>query len=108
MLGSVKIPRFPDVTLITRDAVELWWDELTPDQQKARGSNFRKCFNFLMKKKLCTSLDYNPFTKNDAFVVLERKPPLDKARMHIGVFGIANSNEDWLVHYAAGWRSCYA
>ncbi|MGY8955047.1 MAG: hypothetical protein ACKVK1_02475, partial [Flavobacteriales bacterium] len=48
-LGLKKIP---DVTLITRDAVELWWDELTPDQQKARGSNFRKCFNFLMKKKL--------------------------------------------------------
>ena len=75
--------QFLDVTLITHEAVELWWDELTPDQQKARGSNFRKCFNFLMKKKLCTSLDYNPFTKNDAFVVLERKPPIDKARLHI-------------------------
>ncbi|MDT2076543.1 MAG: hypothetical protein RMX26_11210, partial [Planktomarina sp.] len=25
--------KFPDVTLITHEAIELWWDELTPDQQ---------------------------------------------------------------------------
>jgi len=75
--------QFPDVTLITHDAIELWWDELSPAMQKARGANFRKCFNYLIKRKLCESLDYNPFTTNDAFAVLGRKAPVDKTRLPV-------------------------
>jgi len=75
--------QFPDVTLITHESVELWWDELSPAMQKSRGANFRKCFNFLIKRRLCESLHFNPFTTNDALAVLGRKAPVDKARLPV-------------------------
>jgi len=53
------------LTTLERQDIMLWWDTLTPHQQKARHAEFRRFFNYLMGRDLLPKMAYNPFTTND-------------------------------------------
>lgn len=82
---------------LTRDMIVEWWETLSRNQQKLRHAEFRKLYNWLMGKKLCPKLDYNPFTTTDDLPRLMLSGADEKARMRI-----ENIDQFWAIYDTAG------
>jgi len=84
------------LTSLDRNDIMIWWDTLTPHQQKSRHAEFRRFFNYLMGRDLVPKMQYNPFTTNDDRPRLYRAsiPKRKSQRLTLTSF--------WTVYQAAG------
>ena len=91
---------FSTVTVgqMTRPMLEKWWLDLTHHQQKARHAEFRKLFNWLMGKGICSQFDYNPFTTSDSHPRFYLSGAEDKSRMRLQL------DEFWRIYDAAEYK----
>lgn len=84
------------ITLLSRDMIQHWWDNLTNHQQRHRHAEFRRFFNYLMGRGLLKQFEYNPFTTSDDRPKLMKrsKPKRKSERLTRDGF--------WRIYHAAG------
>lgn len=80
---------------LTRQHIEEWWHGLTYNNQKLRHAEFRRFFNYMMGRNVCTKLKYNPFTTADdrPRLYLRSKPARSRIRLDLTGF--------WKIYHAA-------